>query len=148
MANIRVEVAAATAVLGYDLLQGDLNNRVPTGRKLAGLMFTGSTAAGDCVIELMVGNKVIGKFANTSTGLVADRTKDYRQINEYVPANQLVQAFCRDAANTNPVVLEIEFTASSSGTGTFRRRTGGRRTGGYAGRRTVRRTPSLRGGMY
>jgi len=146
LANIRVEVAAATAAVGYDMISTDFNARVPEGRRLKGLMLTGSTAAGDCIIEVMVGNKSIGKFSNTSTGLVGDRTKDYREIGEYVPANQLVQAFVRDAANTNPVVLEMEFQHSTTRTGYPRRSGGYRSTTRRPGRMSAARRPSS--GMY
>lgn len=141
MANIRVSVAAATAVVGYDLVQSDINNRQPMGRRLTNLALTGSAAAGDCIVELMINGRAIGRFANTSTGLVADRTKDFRAVNAYVRANELIQVFVRDAADTNPIVLEMEFT-ESSGTGrrSYGRRsyTGGRRTtsGAYRGRRS------------
>ena len=71
--NIRVEVAAATAVVGYDLIQNHVNNRVPSARVIDGIALVGSAAAGDTVIELMVNNKSEGMFSNTATGTAVTR---------------------------------------------------------------------------
>lgn len=148
MANILKQVVAATATVGYDLIQAEINNRSPKARRLTKLALTGSSAAGDTVVEVLVQGKSIGSYANTSTGLVADRTKDFRDVNAYVAPNELVQVFVRDAPTTNPIVLELEFTESSGRVGGYRRRSYG---GGATGMRTsgMRRTTGRRSsGMY
>jgi len=120
--NIRKEIAAATAVVNYDLIGDEINRMAPQARTLEGLALTGSTDAGDCVVEIMVGNKSVGKFENTSTGLAVDMSKDFKKVDEFIPANAQIQAFVRDAANTNPILLYMQF-GRPTGRSSFRRRT-------------------------
>lgn len=122
MSNIRVSVAAATAVVNYDLVQNEINALLPESRVIKGFGLVGSAAAGDTIVELMVGNKSIGKYENSSTGTVFDVQKDIKVLDEFVPANTRVQAIVRDAAATNPVVCLIEFGRPARASGTRRRR--------------------------
>ena len=53
--NIRKEVAAATAIVGYNLIDGEQLERVNYPRTLVGVALVGSTTAGDCAVEVYVG---------------------------------------------------------------------------------------------
>lgn len=137
IANIRTaNIPAATAVVGYDLLTGERDARVPFGRKLDTLIYTGSAVLGDSRIEIFVQGQSVGKYANTSLGLVATDKKDMIPLDLDVPANSLLEAKVITAATTNPVVLQLEFSKPDySGRRTsFRRKSGGaRRTGARTG---------------
>lgn len=137
IANIRTaSIPAATAVVGYDLLTGERDARVPFARKLDTIALVGSAAAGDTIIELFVQGQSVGKYSNSSTGVSIDRTKDMIPLNIYVGANELIEAKVIDAASTNPVVLQLEFDKPEYNK-TYRRsyrRSGGSRPAAGGGR--------------
>lgn len=137
IANIRTDqIAAATAVVGYDLLTGQRDARTPYARKLDGLAYVGSANVGDTVVEIFVQGQSVGKYANSSTGVGVDKQKDVMPLNIRVPANALIEAKVTDAASTNAVVLQLEFDTPEYSTGyrkTFRRKS-------YTGGGTARRS--------
>jgi len=141
IANIRKEVAQASAGVGVDLLQvapAEPTARVPYARKLDYIGFVGSAAVGDCVVELFVNQQSKGKYGISSTGKGIDKQKDLIPLNIYVPANGLIEAKMVTAAVTNPVVIQLEFDKpSGSGTGYSGRRRSYRRTGGRSTRRSA-----------
>ena len=61
-------IAAATAIVAYDLLKDDRRQQVEETRVLEFLKLTGSGAAGDTKVDLSVGDNFIGTFFNTNTG--------------------------------------------------------------------------------
>jgi len=122
MSTIRAVVAAATAIVGADLVTAEPLNSIPSGRTLDTLSLTGSTAVGDCIVELVIGTESVGKYANTSTGLVDDAQKDLRKIGKSIPANARVQVYVRDAADTNPVVATLNFSDRSQARSYSKRR--------------------------
>lgn len=102
-----VAVAAATAVIDYDILQGneDLRRR-SYPRTIMGIAVCGSAAAGDTEFELKVNGQKYGRFRNITTGWP---TNDHRKfMRVYVPANALVEAEITDAATTNAINVEVE----------------------------------------
>lgn len=130
-------VAAATAVVGYDLLTGLRDARTPEARNISALKFTGANAAGECAIEVYVNRQLVGTYHNTSTGLVADENKDTQKMATYVPGMALIEAKVIKAPTVSPVMLTLEFSPARSSYGGTRRRWTGRRTG-------VRRTGGSR----
>ena len=68
MALVEVSIAAATAVLGYDLLQNEELRQAGRSRRLVAAALKGSAAGGDAKVELMVGRNRIAKIYNTGTG--------------------------------------------------------------------------------
>ncbi len=106
MGVIMQTVAAATAAVGYDLLQGNQLQQVGYDRIITALGFTGSTAAGDCAFDLYVDTVLVGQFYNSDTGM-ANRD-DMFPCEFIVPANSKITARVNDAANGNPVFLVVQ----------------------------------------
>jgi len=107
MALEYVSVAAATAVLDYDIFQGneDLRRR-NFPRMITGLSCGGSAVAGDTAFDLKINGAKVGSFINR--GLLWP-TNDHKQhLAIPVLANALVEAEITDAATTNPVNVEVE----------------------------------------
>lgn len=107
MGSLRVSVAAATAVVGYDLLKDERQQVVSYDREIWGLMLTGSAAAGDCTVDLYIEDVYVGTYANTSTGEGQINT-DLQPISDlYVPAGSKIHAIVSDAPSTNPIILKL-----------------------------------------
>lgn len=107
MATEFVSMAAATAVVGYDIfsLNEDLRRR-NFKRVFTALATAGSAAAGDTVFDIKVNGSKVGRFSNKATGWP---TNDHRILVAIpVPANALVEAEITDAATTNPINVEVE----------------------------------------
>lgn len=107
MGNIRVSVAAATAVADYDLLQDTRLQQVPYTRVLETIKVTGSAAAGDTTIDLFVGEDYIGRFANTNTG--EGNKDDEQELGVIVYPNEAIHAIVVDPPSTNPIILNIRY---------------------------------------
>ena len=102
MPSFTVSVAAATAVLDYDLFSEEVWARTPQGRAVTGFALTGSAAAGDSKVELYVGETRIGQFYNNKTGF--PNVDDLLPLeNLFVPPNSQLRCIVRDAASTNPL---------------------------------------------
>jgi len=109
-ANIRTaQIAAATAAVGYDLLTGVADARVPYARIMDGIALVGSAAAGDTVVDIFINGTRKGTYSNTATGVAVDKERDLMPLDLFVGANALIEAKVTDAAATNPVVLQLEF---------------------------------------
>ena len=94
-------VAAATAVVGYDVLQGVKWRRENFGRVLTGIGVAGSAAIGDCDGELFVNGINMGEFKNL---VLAWPSKDYILPTQIpVPANALLEFKMTTAPTTNPI---------------------------------------------
>ena len=105
MSMIDISVAAATAVVGYDMMTGDKNKQVSYDRSITDIGLCGSAAAGDSEIELFVGTISYGKFKNLATGYP---TNDHMiSVEIPVPAGEQINAIVTDAAGTNPLNLKI-----------------------------------------
>jgi len=108
MALSIIPVAAATAVVGYDLLTNrpDIANSA-TARILRALALTGSAAAGDCAADIKVGNRTVATLYNTATGFPTnDASKFPTSYN--VPAGSPVSVIITDAPATNSINLLID----------------------------------------
>lgn len=107
MATIEVSVAAATAVVGYNLLTNKpevASSNVP--RALTGAALAGSAAAQDTEVSLRVGMVEIARLLNQVTG---GFTKDHlRTLDAYIPPGMPISAIVLDAAATNPIQLSLE----------------------------------------
>lgn len=102
-----VSVAAATAILDYDLfsLNEDLRRR-SYRRVIMGIGVCGSGAAGDTEFELKVNGQKYGRYRNITTGWP---TRDHRKAVQIpVPENALIEAEVTDAAVTNAINIEVE----------------------------------------
>jgi len=104
-----VSVAAATAVVGYDLLTSGNGPRFArmagVDRVITGVGLCGSAAANDAEIEIYVEDVFAGNFYNITTGFP---TKDHiigQQVA--VPAGAQIRAKVVDAPGTNPINLVL-----------------------------------------
>lgn len=68
MGNISESIAAATAIVGYDLMTGSRHQQKEQNRIIHTLGLTGSANAGDTEIELFIGDDLVGNFFNTTPG--------------------------------------------------------------------------------
>lgn len=106
MGNYLTSVAAATAVLDYNLLRNQTEERSPVDRLLTGIALKGSAAAGDCEVEVKIDEVRVGSFFNTGTGF--PNMDDLLPLEDLdVPAGAQIQAIVRDAAATNPINLMV-----------------------------------------
>jgi len=108
MALSILSVAAATAVVGYDLLTNrpDIANSAAR-RVLRAIGLTGSAAAGDTVVDIKVGNRTVATLYNTATGFPTnDASKFPTSYN--VPPGSPVSVIVTDAPATNAINLLID----------------------------------------
>lgn len=107
MLNI-IPVAAATAVLGYNLLANRPDVSVSQrARVIRGIGVTGSAAIGDAKVAVKVGNTVVANLPNTATGYP---TADASTWATYfaVPAGAPILVEVTDAPATNSLNLLID----------------------------------------
>ncbi len=94
-------VAAATAVVGYDILQDVKWKRENYNRVLIGIGFGGSAAVGDTALDLFINGIKVGEFVNL---VLLWPSKDYILPTRIpVPANALMECKVTDGATTNPI---------------------------------------------
>lgn len=99
-------IAAATAVVGYDLLVNERRQQVEYTRVLETLKLTGSGAAGDTKVDLFVGDSFIGAFFNTNTGF--GNNDDEQILNGVIVyPGEKIHLFVTDAPTTNPINFKI-----------------------------------------
>ena len=107
MPSYTASVAAATAVLDYDLFSNEVWSRSPTNRTLNGIGTRGSAAAGDTMFEVFIDEVRVGNFYNISTGF--PNNDDIAALDQLiVPAGAQLRAIVRDAATTNPINVTVE----------------------------------------
>lgn len=98
-------VAAATAVVGYDLALNQTWKVAGVDRALSGFAICGSAAALDTLVEILIDNVSIGQFYNTATGAC---TQDhFYLLDNYVPAGSNITIVVRDAPGTNPINIVV-----------------------------------------
>lgn len=104
MAVWEVSIAAATAVVGYDLLTGlPMAKSSGASRALRSGGVAGSAAALDTAVDVMIGGVIVGKLHNVSTGMVqSDRDMtDFGDL--YIPPGEALSLLVTDAPATNPI---------------------------------------------
>lgn len=103
----QVSIAAATAVVGYDLFQNTFWKTSGRRRLIRGLACRGSAAAGDTQIDIMVGEVTVSTLYNTTTGF-PNMDDVFPAGNIPLPAGTPVSAIVRDAPATNPINVLID----------------------------------------
>jgi hypothetical protein len=99
-------VAAATAVVGYDLASATIWQQTSSPRVLTGISLTGSAAAGDTKVDLFVDQVKIAEFFNSKTGF--PNRDDVKGLSgNYVPPGAQLHIFVTDAPATNPINVEL-----------------------------------------
>jgi len=99
-------VAAATAVLGYDLAKDTIWQSSAHDRALTGFGIKGSAAANDTKVSLYVDNVKIGEFYNTDTGF-PNMDNVIPLSGNYVPKNSDIHVYVDDAPATNPINIIV-----------------------------------------
>jgi len=103
-----VSVAAATAVLGYNLLTNrpDLqtSGRV---RRIRAIGLTGSAAAGDSSVDIKVGATIVATLFNSNTGFPTNDADKF-ETQYHVPAGAPLSIIVTDAPATNPLNVLID----------------------------------------
>lgn len=100
-------VAAATAVVGYDLAQATVWQSARTPRALVGFALKGSAAAGDTKVDILVDTFKIGEKFNTGTGF--PNNDDVLPMRALIPPNALLHILVTDAPATNPINVLCQF---------------------------------------
>lgn len=104
----QVSIAAATAVVGFDLCQAAPWNISSRRRVIQGMAMVGSAAINDTVVDLFVEDKKVGTFYNTRAGVIAPLQEDAIPLGKiYVPPGSKISAIVTTAPTTNPVILRI-----------------------------------------
>lgn len=98
---------AATAILGYDLLQGTIHQISAVNRVLQGLMLTGSAAIGDTKIDVYIDTVKVAELWNTKLS-VGNNDDIVPLDNLFVPAGAAMHAIVTDAPATNPIFLGVK----------------------------------------
>ena len=99
----QISVAAATAVVGYDLFTDEWFQSMGSDRVLTGIGLAGSAAALDTLAVLYVDDVRVGEFYNSATGAVLIDTHVVPLDEIYVPAYANIRLEVEDAPATNPV---------------------------------------------
>lgn len=102
MPNYLASVAAATAIVGYDIFKDQVWARSPSDRILTGFGLQGSAAALDTEVELFIDEVRVGNFFNVTTGVPNnDSLMDIEDLG--VPAGAQLRCLVKDAPVTNPI---------------------------------------------
>lgn len=106
---VNAHVAAATAVVGYDLLQNERMNVSSQPRILRGVALVGSTNVDDAAVDIYIENFYVGRFYNTHAGVIqVDAQSDIMPVGPHaVPAGSKLSAIVFDAPAGNPVNLVL-----------------------------------------
>lgn len=105
---MEVSVAAATAVVGYDLFQNEPENVSGRQRAIDGIGCAGSAAAGDAAFDLFIGTRRITRIYNKATGWPTnDHVTPLPGL--YVPPGERVSGIVADAPGTNPLNVIVLF---------------------------------------
>lgn len=103
-----VSVAAATAVVGYDLLTNRPDIATAGHRRtLRAVGLTGSAAAGDAAVDIKVANRTVASLFNSATGFPAADSAKFN-TSFLVPAGAPVSIIVTDAPATNPLNALID----------------------------------------
>jgi len=108
MALTTIGTAAATAVLGYNLLQNrpDVQSS-GRNRVLRGLALTGSAVIGDCSVDVKVGDRVIATVFNSAL-LTPQMDRDKMTLSVHVPAGVPVSVIVVDAPATSILYVMLD----------------------------------------
>lgn len=104
-------VAAATAVVGYDLLTNYPAMRTSgSPRTLDDVALTGSAAAGDSEVSIRVENIQVVRIFNTATGFPTQDAAKITLPGYFIPAGSPLSAIVLDAPTTNALNLQVATT--------------------------------------
>ncbi len=99
----QVSVAAATAVVGYDMFRDQTWRVAARPRRLRGMAVAGSTAALDSAVDLFVDQFHVGRFYNSAPGFPLVDAHMIPLKGNLVPPGATVSAIVAIAPTTNPL---------------------------------------------
>lgn len=99
-------VAAATAILGYDLARDQLWKTSSRNRALTGFGMRGSGAAADTKISIYVDSVKVGEAYNDTTGF-PNMDSLIPLDDNFVPAGANISIIVDDAPVTNPINIML-----------------------------------------
>jgi len=100
MGNFTASVAAATAVVGFDLFAGEVWARTPNNRILQGTALCGSAVVGDSEVEFYIDEVRVSQMFNIAL-LFPDNDQLLPLENLFIPAGSQLRAIVRDAPATS-----------------------------------------------
>lgn len=102
----QVSIANALAIVGYDCFSNEKWNVSGQNRVMRGIAMAGSTAAGDCEVDLFVGSRLITHLFNSAAGFpLREHLKALGQI--FVPAGSKISCIVTNAAVGNPINFDV-----------------------------------------
>jgi len=108
MALTTIGTAAATAVLGYNLLQNRPDVQTAgRNRVLRGLALTGSAVIGDAAVDVKVGDRVIATIFNSAL-LTPQADRDLMTMAVNVPAGAPLSVIVVDAPATSILYVMLD----------------------------------------
>jgi hypothetical protein len=108
MAFITVTEASAESAIGTDLMDGERLQTSALPRRVVQMGIGGSTAVGDCAVDLFYGSEFVARVYNTTTN---NAIKGEEMIN--IPGilvcapNEPIHLFVHDAGHTNVMVVQL-----------------------------------------
>lgn len=108
MSLTTIGIAAATAVLGYNMLQNrpDVQS-AGRQRVLRGLALTGSAVIGDCSVDVKVGDRVVATIFNSAL-LTPQADRDMMPMQVLVPVSVPVSVIVVDAPATSILYVMLD----------------------------------------
>jgi len=113
-------VAAATAVVGYNLANNTVWQSARMPRLLTGFALKGSAAAGDTKVDVLVDTTKVAEKFNTGTGF--PNNDDLVPMNVVIPPNAMLNIYVTDAPATNPINVLVRLVELPMGAPAFRGR--------------------------
>lgn len=108
MPNTTIGIPAATAVLGYNMLQNRPDVQTAgRDRTLRGIALSGSAVLGDCSVDVKVQDRVVGTFFNSGL-LTPQKDRDFVAMAVHVPAGAPVSVIVTDAPATNILYVQLD----------------------------------------
>jgi len=106
MPAVEVSIAAAVAVLDYNLLQNSPHRQASRMRTLRAVGLAGSAAAGDAQVAILINQTEVARVYNNATGF--PNADSLKHVGAQVPANAEISVVVTDAPATNPLNLLLE----------------------------------------
>ena len=107
MSAVEISIAAATAVLGHNMLGNSIHRQSARQRTLRAVALAGSAAAGDSEVQVLIGATEVARKFNAATGFPV--REHLAAVGRRVPADTEVAVIVTDAPATNPLNLLMLF---------------------------------------
>lgn len=110
MPTVEASVAAATAVVDYDVFTGVAQAIISRGQRVTGVAVKGSAAAGDTIIQVETSFGPIARLYNNNTGFPG---RDDVLPVDYVHNGEQSRIYAKvvDAPATNPINVLVVISA-------------------------------------